>query len=59
MGFAVSSRFSTRARIFSGAKTSVCGLGGVSRSSHQITGSARSPHNTIGAPKESGSQLMR
>ncbi len=55
----VSSRFSTRARILSGGKTSVRGLGGVSLSSHHITGSANRPHSTMGAPKESGSQLMR
>ena len=34
-------------------------LGGVSRSSHQMTGSASRPHKTAGRPKESGSQLMR
>ncbi len=54
----VSSRLRTRARIFSGGKTSACGLGGVSFRSHQMTGSASRPHSTMGAPKLSGSQLM-
>ena len=54
----VSSFFRTRASILSGGNTSVCGFGGVSRSSHQITGRASRPHRIAGKPKLSGSQLM-
>ena len=50
----VSSRFSTESRIFSGGKASVCGRGGVSLSSHQITGSDSSANSTAGLAKAKG-----
>jgi hypothetical protein len=50
----VSSGFKTRARMASGANGSACGRGGVSRSSHQITGRASNPNRIAGAPKAKG-----